>query len=264
MRSGEDLSFIIYHLSFSRSELSERIYICGVMLHLVPTPIGNLEDVTLRGLRVLREAGTVLCEDTRRARVLLEHYDIGARVESYHKDNEHSRVAGLVERLKGGEEMALVTDAGTPGVSDPGFLLVRAALEAGVEVECLPGATAVVPALVGSGLPCERWCFEGFLPPKKGRQTRLKELADEERVVVLYESPHRLLRTLGELRAVAGGDRRACVCRELTKVHEEFVRGTLDELVAHFEAVEPRGEIVIVLDRRASCARNSEFRSQNG
>ena len=220
------------------------------MLRLVPTPIGNLEDVTLRGLRVLREAETVLCEDTRRARVLLEHYDIVARVESYHKDNEHLRTAALVERLKGGEEMALITDAGTPGVSDPGFLLVRAALEAGVLVECLPGATAVVPALVGSGLPCERWCFEGFLPPKKGRQTRLKELAGEERVVVLYESPHRLLRTLTDLRDVVGAERRVCVCRELTKIHEEYVRGSLGELVEHFTQTEPRGEIVIVLDRK--------------
>lgn len=220
------------------------------MLHLIPTPIGNLEDITLRALRVLREVEVVLAEDTRNTRLLLKHYEISARVESYHKDNEHVRVRGLAERLAGGEEMALVSDAGTPGVSDPGYLLVRACIEEGVAVECLPGATAVVPALVASGLPCERFCFEGFLPHKKGRQTRLRALAEEERVTVLYESPHRLRKTLAELVAVMGRERKACVCRELTKVHEEYARGSLGELAAHFEAVEPRGEIVIVLDRK--------------
>lgn len=217
------------------------------ILYIVPTPVGNMEDITFRALRVLREADVVLAEDTRTTGVLLKHYDIQNRLVSHHKFNEHGTSAAVVERLRGGQMVALVSDAGTPGISDPGFFLVREAVKAGVEVQCLPGATAFVPALVSSGLPCDRFCFEGFLPPKKGRRTRLEALAGEQRTMIFYESPHRLVKTLVQFAEVFGADRRVSVCREISKVHEESVRGTLAEVADHFTAEEPRGEIVIIL-----------------
>ena len=217
------------------------------MLYIVPTPVGNLEDITLRALRVLKEADLILAEDTRTSSVLLKHYDIHRPMQSYHKFNEHKAVATLVERLLGGETMALVSDAGTPGISDPGFLLARECVKSGVEVQCLPGATAFVPALVTSGLPCDKFVFEGFLPQKKGRQTRLQLLAQEERTIVIYESPYRVLKTLEQLREVMGENRPVAVCREISKVHEQVVRGSLSEAIAHFTANEPRGEFVIVV-----------------
>ena len=217
------------------------------MLYIVPTPVGNLEDITLRALRVLKEADLILAEDTRTSSVLLKHYDIHRPLQSYHKFNEHKAVASLVERLKGGETMALVSDAGTPGISDPGFLLARECVRQGVEVQCLPGATAFVPALVASGLPCDRFVFEGFLPQKKGRHTRLRQLAAEERTIVIYESPYRVVKTLEQLAEVMGGERQVAVCREISKMHEQTVRGTLDEVIAHFKANEPKGEFVIII-----------------
>ena len=217
------------------------------MLYIVPTPVGNLEDITLRALRVLRECDLILAEDTRTTGLLLHHFEISKPMQSYHKFNEHQTVARVVERLLAGETVALVSDAGTPGISDPGFLVAREAVKAGVEVTCLPGATAFVPALVGSGLPCDKFVFEGFLPQKKGRQTRLNFLADEERSIVFYESPHRVLKTLQQLAEVCGADRPVAVCRELSKIYEEYVRGTLAEAVAHFTEHEPRGEFVIIL-----------------
>lgn len=217
------------------------------MLYIVPTPVGNLEDITLRALRVLKEADLILAEDTRTSSVLLKHYDIHRPLQSYHKFNEHKAVASLVERLKGGETMALVSDAGTPGISDPGFLLARECVRQGVEVQCLPGATAFVPALVASGLPCDRFVFEGFLPQKKGRHTRMQQLAAEERTIVIYESPYRVVKTLEQLAEVMGGERQVAVCREISKMHEQTVRGTLDEVIAHFKANEPRGEFVIII-----------------
>ena len=217
------------------------------MLYIVPTPVGNLEDITLRALRVLKEADLILAEDTRTSSVLLKHYDIHRPLQSYHKFNEHKAVASLVERLKGGETMALVSDAGTPGISDPGFLLARECVRQGVEVQCLPGATAFVPALVASGLPCDRFVFEGFLPQKKGRHTRMQQLAAEERTIVIYESPYRVVKTLEQLAEVMGGERQVAVCREISKMHEQTVRGTLDEVIAHFKANEPKGEFVIII-----------------
>ena len=218
------------------------------MLVLVPTPVGNLEDLTFRALRVLKEAALVACEDTRTSGVLLDHYGVTTPRTSYHDHNERTKAPHLIARMLTGETVALITDAGSPGISDPGFYLVRAALEAGVEVQALPGATAFVPALTASGLPCDRFVFEGFLPPKKGRQTRLRALADEPRTLVLYESPHRIARTLGELAAAWGADRRAAVGRELTKKFEEMRRGTLADLALHFGAqARVRGEIVLVV-----------------
>lgn len=217
------------------------------ILYIVPTPVGNLEDITLRALRILREADVILAEDTRTTGVLLKHYDIQARLVSHHKYNEHGTSAGVVERLKAGQTVALVSDAGTPGISDPGFFLVREAVAAGMEVQCLPGATAFVPALVASGLPDDRFCFEGFLPQKKGRQTRLLSLRDETRTMVFYESPYRLVKTLQQLAEVFGGERPAAVAREISKLHEETVRGTLEELAAHFTETPPKGEIVVVV-----------------
>lgn len=214
-------------------------------LTLVPTPIGNLEDITLRAVRMLRECDAVVAEDTRVSGRLLQHLGISKPFVSFHAHNEHRVVEQLVERLQRGEQLALVSDAGTPAISDPGFLLVRAAVRAGVPVECLPGPTAFVPALVASALPCDRFVFEGFLPVKKGRQTRLNELRIEPRTIVLYESPHRLVRTLTDLAAAFGPERPACVSRELSKMFEENVRGTLAELLAHFTAKEPKGEIVV-------------------
>ena len=218
------------------------------MLYLIPTPVGNMEDMTFRAIRLLKEADVVLCEDTRTSGILLKHFQIeGKRLMAHHKFNEHGTAKNIVERLKSGETICLITDAGTPGISDPGFFLVREAVEAGIEVQTLPGATAFVPALVSSGLPCDRFCFEGFLPQKKGRQTRLESLKDETRTMIFYESPYRLLKTLKQFAEVFGADRQVSVAREISKIHEEHVRGTLEEVIAHFETTEPRGEIVIVL-----------------
>ena len=220
------------------------------ILYIVPTPVGNMEDMTLRAIRVLKEADLVLAEDTRTSGILLKHFEIKNQLMSHHKSNEHGTSAGIVQRLQAGQNIALISDAGTPGISDPGFFLVREAVRAGIEVQTLPGATAFVPALVSSGLPCDRFVFEGFLPQKKGRKTRLESLAAEERTMIFYESPYRLVKTLEQLAEVFGHDRQVSVCREISKVHEESVRGTLDEVVAHFKETEPRGEIVIVLGGR--------------
>lgn len=220
------------------------------ILYLVPTPVGNMEDMTFRAIRTLKESDLILAEDTRTSGILLKHYDISRPLMSHHKFNEHSTTASLVGRLLGGATISLVTDAGTPGISDPGFLLVRAAVAAGVEVQTLPGATAFVPALVSSGLPCDKFCFEGFLPQKKGRQTRLMALAGETRTMVIYESPRRVVKTLTQLAEVMGSQRQVSVCREISKVHEESVRGTLAEAIAHFQETEPKGEFVIVVAGR--------------
>ena len=211
-----------------------------------------MEDMTLRAIKVLKEADVVLAEDTRTSGILLKHFDIKQHLLSHHKFNEHGTSAQVVERLLAGQTVALVSDAGTPGISDPGFFLVREAVRAGIEVQTLPGATAFVPALVSSGLPCDRFCFEGFLPQKKGRQTRLQRLAEEDRTMVFYESPYRVLKTLQQFCEVFGEDRPASVCREISKIHEESVRGTLAELTAHFTEHEPRGEFVIVVAGRCS------------
>ena len=219
-------------------------------MYVIPTPVGNLEDMTLRAIRLLREADLVLAEDTRTSGILLKHFDIKTRLMSHHKFNEHGTSAAVVERLLAGQTVALISDAGTPGISDPGFFLVREAVRAGIEVQTLPGATAFVPALVSSGLPCDRFVFEGFLPQKKGRQTRLEALRDEQRTMVFYESPFRLVKALQQFSEVFGPDRQACVCREISKVHEEAVRGTLKELVEHFTTKPPKGEIVIVVGGR--------------
>ncbi len=206
-----------------------------------------MEDMTLRAIRVLKEADLILAEDTRTSGILLKHFEIKNQLMSHHKFNEHGTSAGIVERLKAGATIALISDAGTPGISDPGFYLVREAVAAGVEVQCLPGATAFVPALVSSGLPDDRFCFEGFLPQKKGRQTRLESLKDETRTMIFYESPYRVLKTLQQFAECYGEDRQVSCCREISKVHEESVRGTLAEVIAHFKTTEPRGEFVIVL-----------------
>ena len=217
------------------------------ILYIVPTPVGNMEDMTLRAIRILKEADVVLAEDTRTSGVLLKHFGIQQHLLSHHKFNEHGTSASVVERLLAGQTVALVSDAGTPGISDPGFFLVREAVRAGVEVQTLPGATAFVPALVSSGLPCDRFCFEGFLPQKKGRQTKLLSLVDEGRTMVFYESPYRVLKTLQQFCEVFGADRQVSVCREISKVHEESVRGTLAEVITHFMEHEPRGEFVLVV-----------------
>ncbi len=217
------------------------------ILYIVPTPVGNMEDMTLRAIRILKEADVVLAEDTRTSGILLKHFDIKTHLISHHKYNEHGTSAGIVERLKAGQTAALISDAGTPGISDPGFFLVREAARAGITVQTLPGATACIPALVSSGLPSEKFCFEGFLPQKKGRQTHLESLKEECRTMIFYESPYRLLKTLKQFAENFGGERRVSVAREISKMHEEHVRGTLDEVTAHFETIEPRGEIVIVL-----------------
>ncbi len=217
------------------------------MLYIVPTPVGNLEDITLRALRVLKEADLILAEDTRTSRVLLNHYDIHNQLESYHKYNEHGKLESVANRLRGGETVALISDAGTPGISDPGFLIVRECVRLGIDVQCLPGATAVIPALVASGIPCDRFVFEGFLPQKKGRTSRIAALSEETRTMVFYESPYRIVKALTQLAEVMGTDRHVAVCREISKIHEECVRGTLAEAIAHFTAHEPRGEFVIVL-----------------
>lgn len=218
------------------------------MLYVVPTPVGNLEDITLRALRILKEVSLILAEDTRTTSVLLRHYDIHTPLRSHHKFNEHATSSALAHEIAAGRDVALVSDAGTPGISDPGFLLVRACVQLGVEVQCLPGATAFVPALVDSGLPCDRFYFEGFLPQKKGRQTRLQFLAEQEHTMVIYESPFRLLRTLQQLAEVLGADRLASVSREISKLHEDTQHGTLDELIQHFQQQPPKGEIVLIVD----------------
>ena len=216
-------------------------------LYIVPTPVGNLEDMTLRAIRILKEVDLILAEDTRTTGILLKHFEIKNKMQSHHKFNEHQTVQSLVGRMQSGETFALVSDAGTPCISDPGFLLVRACLAEGIAVECLPGATAFVPALVDSGFPNDRFCFEGFLPQKKGRQTRIKELAEETRTIIFYESPFRVLKTLTQLAEFCGGNRPASVSREISKKFQETVRGTLDELISHFKTHEPRGEFVIIL-----------------
>lgn len=217
-------------------------------LYVVPTPVGNLEDMTFRAVRVLKEADLILAEDTRTSGILLKHYEIKNAMQSHHKFNEHKMVESVVNRIKAGETIALISDAGTPGISDPGFLVVRECVRNGIEVQCLPGATAFVPALVTSGLPNEKFCFEGFLPQKKGRMTKLKSLVAEHRTMVFYESPHRLLKTLTQFVEYFGAERRGTVSREISKLHEETVRGSLTELVEHFTATDPRGEIVIVVE----------------
>ena len=216
-------------------------------LYIIPTPVGNMEDMTLRAIRILKEADLVLAEDTRTSGILLKHFDIQNHLMSHHKFNEHGTTAGIVERLKAGQTIALISDAGTPGISDPGFLLAREAAREGVTVQALPGATACIPAIVSSGLPCDRFCFEGFLPQKKGRQTHLESLKDETRTMVFYESPYRLLKTLQQFSEHFGSDRQVSVAREISKVHEEHIRGTLEEVIQHFTETAPRGEIVIVL-----------------
>ena len=216
-------------------------------LYIVPTPVGNLDDMTPRAINTLREAQLILAEDTRTSGVLMKHFGINTPMRSHHKFNEHETLPGLVHELQAGAVMALVTDAGTPGISDPGFLLVREAVKAGVEVECLPGATAFVPALIDSGLPCDRFVFLGFLPHKKGRQTAIKALADEERTMVVYESPYRLVRLLEELREVLGEERQVSVSREISKLHAETARGTVAEVLAHFKEKDVKGEIVVII-----------------
>ena len=216
-------------------------------LYVVPTPVGNLEDMTFRAVSVLKQANLILAEDTRTSSVLMQHYDIHVPMQSHHKFNEHETSAQMAEKIASGLNVALVSDAGTPGISDPGFMLVRECIRLGVEVECLPGATAFVPALVQSGLPNEKFCFEGFLPQKKGRETRLREIAAEPRTQIIYESPYRLLKTLIQLSQVMGEDRPAAVCREISKKFAETRRGTLGELIVHFTEVEPKGEIVLIV-----------------
>ena len=216
-------------------------------LYLVPTPIGNLEDITLRAIRVLKEVDLILAEDTRTSGKLLKHFEISTHMQSHHMHNEHRMVERIVERIKNGETVALISDAGTPAISDPGFLLTRACVENGVEIECLPGATAFVPALVNSGLPNEKFVFEGFLPVKKGRQTRLIFLAEETRTMIFYESPHKLLKTLTHFSEYFGEDRLVSVSRELTKLYEETIRGTVAEVIEHFTIKAPKGEFVIVV-----------------
>ena len=228
------------------------------ILYIVPTPVGNLEDMTLRAIRLLKEVNIILAEDTRTSGILLKHFDIRNSLMSHHKFNEHGTSAAIVSRLLAGENVALISDAGTPGISDPGFFLVREAVKAGVEVQCLPGATAFVPALVSSGLPCDRFVFEGFLPQKKGRKTRLESLQEEQRTMIFYESPYRLLKSLQQFAEYFGVDRQVSVCREISKVHEESVRGSLEEVIAHFTASEPKGEIVIVLAGKVERGKRKE------
>lgn len=216
-------------------------------LYIVPTPVGNLEDMTFRAIRLLKEVDLILAEDTRTTSFLLKHFEIVNKMQSYHKFNEHKAISHIIEKLNAGENIALVSDAGTPGISDPGFLVSRECIKAGIDVECLPGATAFVPALVTSGIPCDKFYFEGFLPQKKGRMTRLQALAEITTTIVLYESPYRVVKTFSQLAEYLGGERRAAACREISKLHEETVRGTLNDLVAHFTEKEPRGEFVLII-----------------
>lgn len=227
-------------------------------LYLVPTPVGNLEDMTFRAVNVLKSVDCILAEDTRTSAVLMKHYDIGTPLVSHHKFNEHKTSESIADRILGGENFALVTDAGTPGISDPGFLLVRTCVEKGVDVECLPGATAFVPALVNSGLPCERFTFEGFLPQKKGKNKKVQDLAEEERTMIFYESPFRLVKTLELFAQYFGEGRQACVSREISKLHEENFRGTLKDCIEHFSQKDVKGEIVIVVEGKNRKVRNAE------
>lgn len=221
------------------------------VLYIVPTPVGNLEDFTFRAIRVLKEADLILAEDTRTSSVLLKHYDIHGRLESHHKFNEHKTSEIIRDRILSGLNVALISDAGTPGISDPGFLLVRTCVEQGIEVQTLPGPTAFVPALVSSGFPCDRFCFEGFLPVKKGRQTKLKTLAEESRTMIFYESPYRLVKTLRQLAEYFGPERQCCVSREISKIHEEHKRGSLAEVTDWYTVHEPKGEIVLIVSGKA-------------
>ena len=227
-------------------------------LFIVPTPIGNLEDMTFRAIRILKEVDLILAEDTRTSGKLLKHFEIGTHMHSHHMHNEHKTVENLIARLKSGETIALISDAGTPAISDPGFLLTRACVENGIPVECLPGATAFVPALVNSGLPNDKFVFEGFLPDKKGRQTRYLALAEETRTIILYVSPHKLVKTLAEFITYFGEDRQICVSRELSKLHEENVRGTVREVLTHFENKPPKGEIVVVVGGKTTTRENKK------
>ena len=227
-------------------------------LYLVPTPIGNLDDMTFRAIKVLKEVDLILAEDTRNSGKLLKHFEITTHMISHHMHNEHGTVEGLIKRLQAGEVMALITDAGTPAISDPGFLLSRACVENNIPIDCLPGATAFVPALVNSGLPNDKFVFEGFLPDKKGRQTRFLILAEETRTMILYVSPHKLVKTLGEFVQYFGPDRPVSVSREITKLHEETVRGTATEVLKHFEAKPPKGEIVVIVGGKPSNKKNNE------
>jgi 16S rRNA (cytidine1402-2'-O)-methyltransferase len=231
-------------------------------LYIVPTPIGNLEDITLRAIRILKEVDVILAEDTRTSGNLMKHLGIEKRLYAHHQHNEHKTVAMIAERIANGEKIALITDAGTPGISDPGFLLVRECIANGIEVECLPGPTAFVPALVNSGLPCDTFCFEGFLPQKKGRQTKIKSLINEHRTMVFYESPHRLVKALEQFIEFWGADRRASVSRELTKMFEENKRGTLQELADYFKSKTIKGEIVIVVEGHKQLKKNQEEDSE--
>jgi 16S rRNA (cytidine1402-2'-O)-methyltransferase len=217
-------------------------------LFIVPTPIGNLDDITIRGLKILETVDLILCEDTRRSKRLLNHFNIESKLRSHHKFNEHKEVQFIVEKIKKGQDVALISDAGTPGISDPGFLIARTCLENNIDIECLPGATALIPALLISGISIEKFVFEGFLPVKKGRKTRLDQLKEENRTMVFYESPHKLIRTLNDFSQTFGLDRKISVSRELTKIYEETVRGTISELINHYQEKSPKGEFVIVLD----------------
>lgn len=236
-------------------------------LFIVPTPVGNLDDMTFRAVSVLKEADLILAEDTRTSSVLLSHFDIHGRLMSHHKFNEHQNVEMIREQILSGKNVALVSDAGTPGISDPGFLLARSCAQAGIEVQTLPGPTACIPAIVSSGLPCDRFCFEGFLPQKKGRQTLLDQLATESRTMVFYESPRRLVKTLEQFVQVFGADRQACVSREISKVHEQHSRGTLEQVLEHFRQEEPRGEIVIVVAGKPAAVRGehkNKYKDEEG
>ncbi|WP_282015834.1 16S rRNA (cytidine(1402)-2'-O)-methyltransferase [Marinifilum flexuosum] len=228
-------------------------------LYLIPTPIGNLEDMTIRSINTLKSVDLILAEDTRTSGFLLKHYEISKPLLSHHKFNEHKTSENIANRILAGESVALISDAGTPAISDPGYFLVKHCVEQGIEVECLPGATAFVPALVNSGLPNDRFCFEGFLPQKKGRQSKLNELAEESRTMIFYESPHRLVKTLQQFAEAFGEERKASVSRELTKLHEENARGTLAELIAHFSSKTVKGEIVIVLEGKTVVKKKKEY-----
>lgn len=217
-------------------------------LYIVPTPIGNLEDITLRSINVLIDSDLVLCEDTRRSKILMSHYKINTQLKSFHKFNEHKEVDSIVGQIKEGKKISLISDAGTPGISDPGFLIVRTCIESEIEIECLPGATAFVPALINSGIPSDKFVFEGFLPVKKGRKTRLETLSNEERTMIFYESPHKILKTLNDFKLNFGSERKISISRELTKVYEENIRGTVEEVISFFGDKKIKGEIVIVVE----------------
>ena len=217
-------------------------------LYIVPTPIGNLEDITLRSINVLIDSDLVLCEDTRRSKILMSHYKINTQLKSFHKFNEHKEIDSIVDQIKEGKKISLISDAGTPGISDPGFLIVRSCIESEIEIECLPGATAFVPALINSGIPSDKFVFEGFLPVKKGRKTRLETLFNEERTMIFYESPHKILKTLNDFKLNFGSERKISISRELTKVYEENIRGTVEEVISFFGDKKIKGEIVIVVE----------------